>query len=162
MVSLTPFAQLAIGSPMFSMAPLTPSASMKPMDRQCFHWHQWRQWNQWIAICSNGSQMFLMVPFTPMTALMPLAFIGDCGRHIATKWRHYKSHLNCTIDHLWWSSLAPMAMGCTIGAIRSFAIGTNESPLAPFLALSVQMAPMERIPNLMTLLPIFFIMTSHK
>ena len=109
------------------LASLTPMALMTPMNR---HLHQW------IANVSNGADDAIKV-------------IDSTGFH----WRLWKVHRNEMVPmqafklHQCWSSLAPMAIGCTIGAIRSITIGDSGSPLAPFLSPLVQMAPMTRIPN---------------
>ena len=112
---------------MLPLAPLTPMASMKPINR---HLHQW------IANVSNVANS--AIDANDVINALPLAFIGDCGRHVATRLCLW-CHLNCTSGnqwwlviatgtngdrywHQWWSSLAPMVIGCTIGTIRSIAI----------------------------------------
>ena len=140
-------------SPLELFSPLTPLPPLVLLYDQCIMivsmYHRWCQ----CCYCSHWSP------------LVPLTFVGYFNLHITTQWCQW-SYLISTIDYRWsngdrhrrqwWSSLVPMtmpmttpmAMGCTIGPIRSITIGTNGSPLSTFfVAILVQIAPMAKIIN---------------
>ena len=75
-------------------------------------------------------------PFTPLNRLVTIGVDGINGAIFATVtvWRSRPGHHHVTapLSPFEWHQWSPMAMGYTIGAIRSIVIGANGSPSAPF------------------------------
>ena len=119
----------------------------------CHHWRYCCQWylplcDQCIIIVSNATPLLLLAPILPLPPLFTIGAINfswmfetlhchEMALMEPFKWHHWSNG-----DHHWlqWRlSLGPLAMRCTIGAIRSITIGANGSPLAPiFVAIGAE------------------------
>ena len=121
-VILTHIIILSNGSSLAPMLPLSPFSHWIYFHhwhhcRHCHHCRHWRYCHHWYHYMTNVSLLSPMdrhwchwrqcCHCRHWSPLVPSTSIGCFNLYIATKWCQW-SHLNWSIDHQWWPSLAPL------------------------------------------------------